>query len=214
MQVDFERINHHSGQNFKSSETTPKTTEEWFQNIPCDVMKIIFKLYENDFKAFNYDIPIWLKNKIKCWSSIFLLEHSYRWSCQYRVGDVKLLTQLWFSQHTGILLVDVGFGCLYRYLTVTNRISSRTSCTNIRHQRLICRNECGTQKRCCIKIVMSNCEPLGSCPRERHTSEQKEVVIDLNYLQRRAVGVWHRSRIQDFLVMSRVSCSPLDDVWL
>ena len=29
-------------------------------------MKIIFKLYENDFKAFNYDIPIWLKNKIKC----------------------------------------------------------------------------------------------------------------------------------------------------
>ena len=66
LQVDFERINHHSGQNFKSSETTPKTTEEWFQNIPCDVMKIIFKLYENDFKAFNYDIPIWLKNKIKC----------------------------------------------------------------------------------------------------------------------------------------------------
>ena len=65
MQVDFERINHHSGQNFKS-ETAQKTTEEWFQNIPCDVMKTIFKLYEKDFKAFNYDIPIWLKNKIKC----------------------------------------------------------------------------------------------------------------------------------------------------
>ena len=40
------------------------------------------------------------------------------------------------------------------------------------------------------KKIMSNCEPLGSCPRERHTIEQKEVeVIDLNYLQRRAVGV-------------------------
>ena len=66
LEVDFQRINGHSGQNFKSPGSIQKTTEEWFQNIPCRKMKTLFKLYENDYKAFNYDIPIWLKNKINC----------------------------------------------------------------------------------------------------------------------------------------------------
>ena len=121
------------------------------------------------------------KIKLNADRLFFLLEN--RWSCQHGVGDEKLLTQFWFWQH----ILDVGSERLYRCLTVTNNIWFRTSCTNIRHQ-------C-----CCVKKIMSNCEPLGSCPRERHTIEQKEVVIDLNYLQRRAVGVWHRSRIQDFV---------------
>ena len=50
-------------------EYNEKSTEEWFNNVPCKIMKIIYlryNLYLKDYKAFNYEIPLWLKNKIKC----------------------------------------------------------------------------------------------------------------------------------------------------
>ena len=32
------------------------STKDWYEDIPCDVMKRIFDLYKDDYKAFNYTI--------------------------------------------------------------------------------------------------------------------------------------------------------------
>jgi len=42
------------------------STEDWYEDIPCDVMKIIFHLYKADYTAFSYSIPDWLLEKNKC----------------------------------------------------------------------------------------------------------------------------------------------------
>ena len=41
-----------------------ESTEDWYNDIPCDVMKIIFNLYKDDYTAFNYSIPSWLLDKV------------------------------------------------------------------------------------------------------------------------------------------------------
>ena len=42
------------------------TTKDWYDDIPCDVMKIIYKLYKDDYVAFSYPVPDWLLEKVKC----------------------------------------------------------------------------------------------------------------------------------------------------
>ena len=62
--LDFDQINHHAGRS--ETATADWTTADWFKNISCHKMKIVYKLYEEDYKAFSYDIPQWLSNKIIC----------------------------------------------------------------------------------------------------------------------------------------------------
>ena len=41
-----------------------ESTEDWYNDIPCDVMRIIFNVYKDDYTAFNYPIPSWLLEKV------------------------------------------------------------------------------------------------------------------------------------------------------
>ena len=42
------------------------STKDWYEDVPCDVMKIIYNLYKDDYAAFGYPVPGWLSDKINC----------------------------------------------------------------------------------------------------------------------------------------------------
>ena len=42
------------------------STKDWYEDIPCDVMKKIYNLYKDDYAAFSCPIPDWLLEQIKC----------------------------------------------------------------------------------------------------------------------------------------------------
>ena len=42
------------------------STKDWYDDVSCEVMKIIYKLYKDDYVAFSYLVPDWLLKKIKC----------------------------------------------------------------------------------------------------------------------------------------------------
>ena len=46
------------------SNYTKDSTKDWYEDIPCNVMKRIFDLYKDDYTAFNYPVPDWLSDKI------------------------------------------------------------------------------------------------------------------------------------------------------
>ena len=42
------------------------STKDWYDDVSCDVMKIIYKSYKDDYAAFSYPVPDWLLEKVKC----------------------------------------------------------------------------------------------------------------------------------------------------